>query len=164
MRSGVADEIAVGQVCRVDVDDRTFAIYRLGDDEYALTEGVCTHGQTHLADGLVSDCTIECPKHNGRFDIRTGEPLRRPVKVPLLTYEAAIVDGRIVSDLVARKATGAEPSGTRGDRADGGRRRPPPSGAADGVDRVMRGDMEANRSAGPRMGDTRPMSEEQNRE
>ena len=47
-------------------------------------------------------CSIECPKHNGRFDIRTGEPRRRPVKVPLATYEVDIVDGRVVSSLVSR--------------------------------------------------------------
>ena len=104
---GAADEIAVGQVRRVDVEDRTFAVYRLAEDEYAVTDGVCTHGQTHLADGLVVDCAvIECPKHNGRFDIRTGEPLRRPVKVALPTYDVEVVDGRILSDLVAR--TGRE--------------------------------------------------------
>jgi nitrite reductase/ring-hydroxylating ferredoxin subunit len=49
----------------------------------------------------VLDCrTIECPKHNGRFDVRSGEPVRRPVKVPLATYDIALVDGRLVSDLV----------------------------------------------------------------
>jgi MocE subfamily Rieske [2Fe-2S] domain protein len=100
-----AADIEVGTVRRVDVGDRSFAVYRLADDEYAVTDGVCTHGQTHLAGGLVIDChTIECPKHNGRFDIRTGEPSRRPAKVALATYDVEIIDGRIVSDLVARSA------------------------------------------------------------
>jgi nitrite reductase/ring-hydroxylating ferredoxin subunit len=100
---GPADDLAVGQVRRVDVGDRTFAVYRLADTEYALTDGLCTHGQTHLADGVVLDCrTIECPKHNGRFDVRSGEPTRRPVKLPLGTYDIAVVDGRLVSDLVVR--------------------------------------------------------------
>lgn len=101
---GAADSISTGQLRRVDVGDRTFVLYRLGEDDYALTDGVCTHGQTHLADGLISGCMIECPKHNGRFDIRTGEPVRRPVRVPLATYDVEIVEGRLVSDLVARTA------------------------------------------------------------
>jgi fatty acid desaturase/nitrite reductase/ring-hydroxylating ferredoxin subunit len=100
---GSAMDIDVGQVRRVDVGDRTFAVYRLAEDEYAVTDGLCTHGQTHLAGGVVIDCqSIECPKHNGRFDIRTGEPTRRPVKIPLATYHVEIVDGRIVGELVAR--------------------------------------------------------------
>jgi 3-phenylpropionate/trans-cinnamate dioxygenase ferredoxin subunit len=78
-------------------------VYRLTDDEYAMTDGLCTHGQTHLADGVVLECrTIECPKHNGRFDVRSGEAVRRPVKVPLATYDIDVVDGRLVSDLVPR--------------------------------------------------------------
>ena len=100
---GSAVDLAIGQVRRADVGDRTFAVYRLSDDEYAVTDGLCTHGQAHLADGVVIDCVaIECPKHNGRFEIRSGEPLRRPVKTPLTTYEVAVVSGRLVSDLVAR--------------------------------------------------------------
>jgi 3-phenylpropionate/trans-cinnamate dioxygenase ferredoxin subunit len=38
---------------------------------------------------------IECPKHNGRFDIRTGAPLRAPVCVALATWPARVVDGHI---------------------------------------------------------------------
>jgi MocE subfamily Rieske [2Fe-2S] domain protein len=99
---GSAADIEVGDVRRVDVGDRTFAVYRLADDEYAVTDGLCTHGQAHLATGLVIDCqTIECPKHNGRFDIRTGEPARRPAKVALATYHVEVLDGRIVSDIVS---------------------------------------------------------------
>ena len=39
-----------------------------------------------LADGLVMDNIIECPKHNGRFDYRTGEAKGAPVCVNLRTY------------------------------------------------------------------------------
>ena len=46
---------------------------RLSDDEYALGDGLCTHAKVHLADGALVDGQIECPKHNGRFDARTGD-------------------------------------------------------------------------------------------
>ncbi len=39
---------------------------------FFATDGLCTHEQVHLADGLVMDDTIECPKHNGRFNYKTG--------------------------------------------------------------------------------------------
>ena len=64
-----ADEVEEEDVIRFDHGGRTFAIYRLDDDEYFATDGLCTHEQVHLADGLVMDDIIECPKHNGRFDI-----------------------------------------------------------------------------------------------
>ena len=62
--------------------------------------GLCTHQNVHLCDGAIIDGAIECPKHNGRSDARTGSPVRRPVREPLGVYDVAIVDGRIVSELV----------------------------------------------------------------
>jgi 3-phenylpropionate/trans-cinnamate dioxygenase ferredoxin component len=38
---------------------------------------------------------IECPKHNERFNIRTGAALRAPVRVNLATYPARIAGDRI---------------------------------------------------------------------
>ena len=41
------------------------------------------------------DETIECPKHNGRFNYQTGAALRAPVCVNLATYPARVRDGKI---------------------------------------------------------------------
>jgi 3-phenylpropionate/trans-cinnamate dioxygenase ferredoxin subunit len=56
---------------------------------------LCTHEKIHLADGLVMEHVIECPKHNGRFDIRDGRALGAPVCVNLKTYAARVVDGQV---------------------------------------------------------------------
>ena len=98
---GPVDLLAPGEVTRIDVGAATFVLCR-PDAGYVLLDGICTHSQTHLAGGLLIDGCIECPKHNGRFDLRTGEPVRRPVKVPLRTYEVCEVDGRLVVDLPGR--------------------------------------------------------------
>lgn len=82
-------------VMRFDHGSRTFAVYRSAKGEVFATDGLCTHEQVHLADGLVIDDTIECPKHNGRFNYRTGAPQRAPVCVALKTYPARIDGGRI---------------------------------------------------------------------
>ena len=81
-------------VMRFDHAGRTYAIYRLADEVY-VTDGLCTHEQVHLADGLVMDHVIECPKHNGRFDIRNGRALGAPACIDLKTYAAKIEDGDI---------------------------------------------------------------------
>jgi 3-phenylpropionate/trans-cinnamate dioxygenase ferredoxin component len=39
-------------VIRFDHGGRTFAIYRSPDDAFFATDGLCTHEQVHLADGL----------------------------------------------------------------------------------------------------------------
>lgn len=89
-------EIEEEDLIRFDRGDRTFAVYRSADDEYFCTDGLCTHEQVHLADGLVMDNIIECPKHNGRFDYRTGEAKGAPVCVDLNTYPTKIENGRVL--------------------------------------------------------------------
>jgi 3-phenylpropionate/trans-cinnamate dioxygenase ferredoxin subunit len=89
------EEIEHEDVMRWDWAGSTFAIFRSPEGEVFATDGLCTHEQVHLAGGLVMDHLIECPKHNGRFDYRTGAPLRAPVCVALRTYPARVEAGRI---------------------------------------------------------------------
>ena len=88
------DDIEEEDVMRFDHDGRTFAIYRIEDNVFA-SDGLCTHEHVHLADGLVMGHVIECPKHNGRFDVRDGRPLCAPVCEKLKTYPAKVESGRI---------------------------------------------------------------------
>ena len=88
-------DIEEEDLIRFDHGDRTFAIYRSPSDEYFCTDGLCTHEQVHLADGLVMDYLIECPKHNGQFDYRTGEAKRAPVCENLTTYPVKVEGGRV---------------------------------------------------------------------
>ena len=89
------DDIDEEDVMRLDRGGRTFAIYRGPDGAFFCTDGLCTHEQVHLADGLVMGNLIECPKHNGQFDYRTGAAKRIPVCVDLVTYPARISGDRV---------------------------------------------------------------------
>jgi len=95
-RTGDIDE---EDVIRFDHGGRTYAVYRSPDDEYFATDGLCTHEQVHLAEGLVMDNIVECPKHNGRFDYRTGAPKGAPVCVALRTYPVRVEGGAVLIDL-----------------------------------------------------------------
>ncbi len=88
-------DIEPEDVKRFDHQGRTFALYRTEDDAVYATDGLCSHEQVHLADGLVMGHIIECPKHNGRFDLRTGAAKGAPVCIDLKTYPTRLVDGRI---------------------------------------------------------------------
>jgi 3-phenylpropionate/trans-cinnamate dioxygenase ferredoxin component len=89
------DAIDEEDVIRFDHGGQTFAIFRSPDDRYFATDGLCTHEQVHLADGLVMGSIIECPKHNGRFDYKTGEAKGAPVCVNLKTYPVKVENGRV---------------------------------------------------------------------
>jgi hypothetical protein len=62
-----AAQLKKADVLRFDHDNKTYAIYRTAAGTLHASEGICTHGNAHLADGLVLGNQIECPKHNGRF-------------------------------------------------------------------------------------------------
>ena len=94
-----ADEIEEEDVVRFDHGGRTFAVHRPEGDEYYATDGLCTHERVPLADGLVMGAVIECPKHNGRFDVRTGAAKGAPVCVDLKTYPVRVEDGKVMLDL-----------------------------------------------------------------
>lgn len=91
---GAFDDIDDEDVMRFDHAGQTYAIYRVADKVYA-SEGLCTHEHVHLCDGLVMEHVIECPKHNGRFDIRDGRALGAPVCVNLNTFPAKVEDGQV---------------------------------------------------------------------
>lgn len=88
------DDIDDEDVLRFDHAGKTYAIYRFDAKVYA-TDGLCTHEKIHLADGLVMEHVIECPKHNGRFDIRDGRALGAPVCVNLRTWPVRVESGQI---------------------------------------------------------------------
>ena len=93
------DDIEEEDVIRFDHGERTFAVYRSLEGDVFATDGLCTHEQVHLADGLVMDEIIECPKHNGRFNYQTGAALRAPVCEALRTYPARVSGDRIEIDI-----------------------------------------------------------------
>ena len=49
------------------------------------------------------DHVIECPKHNGRFDYRTGKALGAPVCVNLKTYPVRVDAGRVLLAVTAEE-------------------------------------------------------------
>jgi len=92
-------DIDAEDVMRFDHDGATYAVYRSPDDEYFATDGLCTHEKVHLAGGLVMDDVIECPKHNGRFNYKTGAAKGAPVCVDLKTYATKVQGNRVLIEI-----------------------------------------------------------------
>ncbi|MDQ0138071.1 3-phenylpropionate/trans-cinnamate dioxygenase ferredoxin subunit [Neorhizobium galegae] len=88
-------DIDAEDVLRFDHDGKTYAIFHSPDGEFFATDGLCTHERIHLADGLVMDDIIECPKHNGRFNYKTGQAKGAPVCVHLITHAVRVDRGRV---------------------------------------------------------------------
>jgi naphthalene 1,2-dioxygenase system ferredoxin subunit len=89
-----ADELPNDDVWPVVVAGREIAIYTVGAEVYA-TDNVCTHGNARLCDGFLEGHEIECPLHQGRFDVRTGQPTCEPVTAPLKSFPVKVEGGRV---------------------------------------------------------------------
>jgi 3-phenylpropionate/trans-cinnamate dioxygenase ferredoxin component len=93
---------AVCQTSDVDEEDvmpfehngKLYALYHTPSGFYA-TDGLCTHEQEVLADGLVLGEVIECPRHQGRFHIPSGKAKGAPVRIDLATYPIKVEAGQV---------------------------------------------------------------------
>jgi nitrite reductase/ring-hydroxylating ferredoxin subunit len=90
-----------GEAKRVEIEGRLpLAVFNL-EGEIFVTDDFCTHGGASLAEGFIDqDGTVECPFHQGRFDIRTGNAVAAPCHLPLPTYRVRIDEGRVLIELL----------------------------------------------------------------
>ena len=88
------DELWDGAGIAVLAGGRDIALFRIGDAVYA-TDNLCTHGHARLCEGFIEGHEIECPQHQGRFDLRTGAPTRAPVTDGVQTYPVRMEGGQV---------------------------------------------------------------------
>lgn len=75
---------------RIEMPDRPpLAIFNL-DGRFYVTDDTCTHGDASLCDGDIDHerGIVECPYHQGAFEIATGRPAGAPCTIALRTYHA----------------------------------------------------------------------------
>ncbi len=96
-----SDALGEGEVIATVVEGRAIALYRVEGAVHA-TDDRCTHGEARLSEGFLMDHCIECPLHQGQFDVRTGAPLCEPVTEPIATHAVREVGGAIEIAVDAR--------------------------------------------------------------
>lgn len=71
-------------------------LYNVAGTIYA-THDTCTHGHASLADGFILDgCLIECPLHQGSFDIETGKAIGLPCTENIRVYPVRLENGTVL--------------------------------------------------------------------
>ncbi|VVE39814.1 naphthalene 1,2-dioxygenase [Pandoraea iniqua] len=93
-RDAIPEDDVIGLV----VGGRDIALYGV-DGEVFATDNVCTHGNARLCDGFLEGHEIECPLHQGKFDVRTGAAMCAPLTEGVKTYPIRIEAGTVYVDL-----------------------------------------------------------------
>lgn len=88
------DDIPKGDVTAVKVDGKELALYEVEGNIYA-TDNLCTHGAARMSDGFLDGSEIECPLHQGKFDVCTGKALCAPLTENIRVYPVKIENNRI---------------------------------------------------------------------
>jgi naphthalene 1,2-dioxygenase ferredoxin component len=92
------DDVPADDVVGLEVSGLDIAFYKIEGAIYA-TDNYCTHGHARLCDGFLEGHEIECPLHQGRFDVRTGAATCAPVTESVRSYPVKIEAGRVFVSL-----------------------------------------------------------------
>ena len=91
---GSVADFGSGQGKMVTVNDRHVALFRLGDEFFAL-DNMCLHRGGPLCDGFIEDTVVTCPWHGWSYHIKTGTMVQDP-RVGVSTHDVR-VDGDVIS-------------------------------------------------------------------
>ncbi len=92
--AAAVDALPDDEVIGVDLDGKSLALYKVEGAVFA-TDNICTHGHARLCDGFLEGHEIECPLHQGKFDIRDGRALCAPLSEDIKTYPVKIEGNRV---------------------------------------------------------------------
>ena len=80
------DDVADGKMLLGHAFGEAVLVARRGADLFAIG-ATCTHYGGPLAKGLMVGCTVRCPWHHARFDLRTGEAIAAPALNSVACYK-----------------------------------------------------------------------------
>lgn len=98
IEAALLSDVPQDGVIAVAVQGQEIALYGVDGDVYA-TDNICTHGHARLCEGFLEGHEIECPLHQGRFDIRDGAAKCAPLTENIRTYPVRIDGDKVYLDL-----------------------------------------------------------------
>jgi naphthalene 1,2-dioxygenase system ferredoxin subunit len=98
INAAARSDVPEGDVVCVMVGGKEIALYDV-DGEVFATDNLCSHGHARLSDGFLEGREIECPLHQGRFDVCSGRALCAPLTDNIKTYAVRIENMRVMLKL-----------------------------------------------------------------
>ncbi len=88
------DAVPEEDVIGIDLEGKSVALYKI-DGEVFATDNICSHGNARLCDGFLEGHEIECPLHQGKFDVRNGKAMCAPLTEDIKSYPVKIEGSRV---------------------------------------------------------------------
>ncbi len=88
------DAVPEEDVIGIDLEGKSVALYKV-DGEVFATDNICSHGNARLCDGFLEGHEIECPLHQGKFDVRNGKAMCAPLTEDIKSYPVKIEGSRV---------------------------------------------------------------------
>src|SRR3989304_2434275 len=79
-------DVPEGEMLIVEGEGAEIVLANVGGEIYAFGNE-CTHRGGPLGEGLLEGEEVECPFHQGRFNVKTGEAVQEPPTAPVPTYQ-----------------------------------------------------------------------------
>jgi naphthalene 1,2-dioxygenase system ferredoxin subunit len=92
------ESVPEGDVTSVNVGGQEIALYEVEGEVFA-TDNFCTHGAARMSDGFLEGREIECPLHQGRFDVCTGKAMCAPLTQDIRVYPVRIENKRVLVNM-----------------------------------------------------------------
>lgn len=88
------DDLAPGETQVVYLEGKMVGLFNINGELFAMNNR-CSHARGPLTEGEINteECSVVCPWHYGKFDIRTGLAVDGIVRKPVETYQVEIRDG-----------------------------------------------------------------------
>jgi 3-phenylpropionate/trans-cinnamate dioxygenase ferredoxin subunit len=89
-------ELSAGEHRALEFDGIEISVFNCAGTLYAI-EDRCSHAEASLGEGELdqAECTVECPRHGAKFDLKSGKALTLPAYAPVETFAVQIQDQMI---------------------------------------------------------------------
>ncbi|MGQ0651350.1 MAG: non-heme iron oxygenase ferredoxin subunit [Betaproteobacteria bacterium] len=91
---GSLEELGSGELLASMVGDEEIVLCRAGDEVFAL-HNWCTHADARLSEGRLEGYELQCPLHEGKFDVRNGRALCAPAETDVRSFPVRVVGTEI---------------------------------------------------------------------
>ena len=89
VRVAGVDDVPQGEMLTVQLNGDDVVLANVDGEIYAFGDE-CTHRGGSLGDGVLEGVEVECPLHQGRFNVKTGEVIDEPPDSPIPTYQVLV--------------------------------------------------------------------------